>query len=198
MRGVRYGEVLAVHARDEKLVAEVWGTQLLHDCGPEWWNSLDPVAITKELGALMVKMNGPRHWMLDGLGTKVAIVEPVIRDFSGRPMRRIAEVELGNNPQASPYSERHVNRGATFFFDAGRPGHELINPDGRVFIMQAYCLAVDPNLNEGNLAALADRLALPAGWSFRTRVLDDELVIDTTDHPATVVQDEFENTYTLP
>jgi hypothetical protein len=76
--------------------------------------------------------------------------------------------------------------------------HELIDPEGRIFIMQAYCLAVDPNLNEGNLAELANRLALPAGWSFRTRVLDDELVIDTTDHPATVVQDEFENTYTLP
>jgi hypothetical protein len=24
------------------------------------------------------------------------------------------------------------------------------------------------------------------------------LVVDTTDHPATVVQDELENTYTLP
>jgi hypothetical protein len=30
------------------------------------------------------------------------------------------------------------------------------------------------------------------------RVLDDELVVDTTGRVATVLQDEFENSYTLP
>jgi hypothetical protein len=39
---------------------------------------------------------------------------------------------------------------------------------------------------------------LPAGWAFRSRILVEELIVDTTDHPATVVQDELENTYTLP
>jgi hypothetical protein len=48
------------------------------------------------------------------------------------------------------------------------------------------------------MSDLATRLDLPTGWLFRGRILDAELVIETTDHPATVVQDEFENTYTLP
>ncbi len=48
------------------------------------------------------------------------------------------------------------------------------------------------------LAGLGGRLALPEGWSFRTRVLDEELVVDTTATIATVLQDELENTYTLP
>jgi ribulose 1,5-bisphosphate synthetase/thiazole synthase len=30
------------------------------------------------------------------------------------------------------------------------------------------------------------------------RTLDEELVVDTTGHVATVIQDELENTYTLP
>ena len=38
----------------------------------------------------------------------------------------------------------------------------------------------------------------PDGWKYRTRILDEELVIDTTDHLATALQDELENTYTLP
>ncbi len=64
--------------------------------------------------------------------------------------------------------------------------------------MQALCIGVDATMNESNLASLGARLALPAGWSYRTRVLDEELVVDTTATIATVLQDEFENSYTLP
>lgn len=198
MRGVRYGEVLAVHARGDKLFAEVWGTQLLHDCPADWWNTLNAGELAEELGALMVKLNGPRYWTLDGFGTKVDVVEPVIREVRGMPMRRIAEVELGDNPAAVPYTERHVNRGAVFFFDAGRKVHELVDPTGRNFVMQAYCVGVDSTLTVESLDSLGQRLRLPDGWSFRTRTLDEDLVVDTTAHVATVVQDELENTYTLP
>lgn len=199
MRGVRYGEVLAVRATGAGgFEADVWGTQMLNDCPQELWERLDAEAIAAELGALAVKLNGPRHWMLDGLGTKVAVVEPVLREFGGLLMRRIATVDLGTNPATEPYAERHVNRGAVFFFDAGAPVHELVPPEGPAYVMQAYCIGVDPTLTEDALAGLGDRLALSAGWAFRTRTLDAELVVDTTDTIATVVQDELENTYTLP
>ena len=94
MRGVRYGEVLAVFERDGSFEAEVYGTQMLNDCPPELWDQLDATTIAGELGALIVKLNGPRHWMLDGLGTKVAPVEPVLREFDGLLMRRIAILDL--------------------------------------------------------------------------------------------------------
>ena len=198
MRGVRYGEVLAVMSRDEKLQADVYGTQMINDCPAELWDTLNADEIARDMGALFVKLNGPRYWMLDGLGTKVAFVEPVMREFNGLMMRRIATVDLGDTPASLSYEERYVNRGAVFFFDAGSVVYELINPDGKAYIMQAYCIGVDPTLNQSNLGDLAGRLNLPAGWAFRSRVLDEELVVDTTDHPATVVQDELENTYTLP
>jgi hypothetical protein len=198
MRGVRYGEVLAVMSRDEKLQADVYGTQMINDCPAELWDTLNADEIAKDMGALFVKLNGPRYWMLDGLGTKVAFVEPVMREFNGLMMRRIATVDLGDTPASLSYEERYVNRGAVFFFDAGSVVYELINPDGKAYIMQAYCVGVDPTLNQSNLGDLAGRLKLPAGWAFRSRILDEELVVDTTDHPATVVQDELENTYTLP
>src|SRR3954469_24814444 len=93
MRGVRYGEVLAVFLRDGGFEAEVYGTQMLNDCPQELWETLDPAAIAAEMGAVVVKLNGPRHWMLDGLGQKVAVVEPLMRDFNGLTMRRIAVVD---------------------------------------------------------------------------------------------------------
>lgn len=198
MRGVRYGEVLAIFLRDDKLQAEVYGTQMLNDCPEELWSTLVAEDIAREMGALFVKLNGPRHWMLDGLGAKVAPVAPVMREFNGLLTRRIAVVDLGNNPQATPYTERHVDRGAVFYFDAGKPVYELVRPDGTSYVMQARCIGVDPNMTEESLATLGSRLALPDGWTYRSRVLDAELVIDTTAHVATVLQDEFENSYTLP
>jgi len=198
MRGVRYGEVLAVMSRDEKLQADVYGTQMINDCPAELWDTLNADEIAKDMGALFVKLNGPRYWMLDGLGTKVAFVEPVMREFNGLLMRRIATVDLGDTPASLSYEERYVNRGAVFFFDAGSVVYELINAEGKAYIMQAYCVGVDPTLNQSNLGDLAGRLKLPAGWIFKSRILDEELVVDTTDHAATVVQDELENTYTLP
>lgn len=198
MRGVRYGEVLAVFAADEGFRAEVYGTQMLNDCPQELWETLDPQAIAAEMGALVVKLNGPRFWRLDGLGQKVAVVDPVLRDFNGLATRRIATVDLGTDPSVLPYVERHVNRGAVFFFDAGAPVNELVNPEGLAYVMQAYCIGVDPTLTEADLDTLGERLDLPEGWTYRTRILDDELVVDTSATIATVLQDELENTYTLP
>jgi hypothetical protein len=198
MRGVRYGEVLAMFLRDTGLEADVYGTQMLNDCPQGLWDTLNADEIAKDMGAVFVKLNGPRYWLLDGLGSKVAVVDPVFKDFNGIQMRRIATIPIGADFAAGPYTVRNVNRGAVFFFDAGKTVYELVDPDGRAFILQARCVGVDPGMTEESLATLGERLALPEGWSYRTRVLDAELVVDTSATLATVVQDEFENTYTLP
>ncbi len=198
MRGIRYGEVLAMFLRDTGLEAEVYGTQMLNDCPQELWDTLNADEIAKDMGAVFVKLNGPRYWLLDGLGSKVAVVDPVFKDFNGIQMRRIATIPIGADFAAGPYTIRNVNRGAVFFFDAGKTVYELVDPDGRAFVLQARCVGVDPGMTEESLATLGERLALPEGWSYRTRLLDAELVVDTSATLATVVQDEFENTYTLP
>jgi hypothetical protein len=198
MRGVRYGEVIAAFLRDAGFEAEVYGTQMLNDCPQAQWDALDPASIAAELGALAVKLNGPRYWMIDGIGQKVAVMEPILRDFGGITMRRIASINLGDTPSVSPYSEVHVNRGAVFFFDAGSPVYELVDPDGRAYVMQAYCIGVDPTLTPSDLDTLGQRLTTPPGWTYRSRILEAELVVDTTQSIATVLQDELENSYTLP
>jgi len=197
MRNVRYGEVLLVFAKDDTLVAEVYGTQMLNDCPAELWDTLNAEDIAKERGALFAKLNGPRHWCLDGLGTKVAVVEPVITDFNGLTMRRIATIDLKDSPGSVPYTERFVNRGSQFFWDAGSKVWELVNPEGKSYVMQALCLGVDPSISLETLDSLGSKMNLPAGWTYRSRILDAELISDTTGNDATVVQDEFENTYTV-
>ena len=198
VRGVRYGEVIAVFHRGGKFEAEVFGTQFLNDCPQDLWEGLDAGVIAEEMGAVVVKLNGPRYWVLDGMGSKVNAMEPVLREFNGILMRRLAVIDLGDTPATAPYTNNYVDRGAVFFFDAGRPVYELVNPDGLAYVMQALCVGVDPSMDEAGLPGLGDRLSMPEGWSYRTRVLDEELVVDTTGKVATVLQDEFENSYTLP
>lgn len=198
MRGVRYGEVIPVYLREDGLHAEVYGTQMLNDCPQHLWEKLDPSAIASEMGAVFVKLNGPRKWLLDGLGTKVSAVEPVIREFAGIAFRRIATIALGDKPGAGPYKENRVDRGSVFFFDAGKPVYELVDPSGKTYVMQALCMGVDSSMSEEKLPSLGERLRMPEGWAYRQRMLERELVIDTTQSKATVLQDEFENSYTLP
>lgn len=198
MRGVRYGEVLAVYLRDNGLEAEVFGTQLINDCPQEQWDTLVAETVAQEMGAVMVKLNGPRYWTLDGFGTKLQPMEPIMREFNGIMMRRIAVVELGPEPKVGPYNEMKVNRQVIFFFDAGQTVHELVNPQGEAYVMQALCVGVDPTMSAESLDTLGKRLSMPEGWSYRSRVLTEDLVIDTTTTTATVLQDEFENSYTLP
>ena len=64
--------------------------------------------------------------------------------------------------------------------------------------MQAYSLAVDPVTEEARLLTRGQRLAPPAGWVFQVRTPEEELLVDTTHTVATVLQDEFEDSYTLP
>lgn len=198
VRGVRYGEVIAAFDRGGRFEAEVFGTQFLNDCPQDLWDGLDATDLAEELGAVMVKLNGPRHWVLDGLGVKVNAREPVLREFNGLLMRRLAVIDLGDHPVTAPYAEVKVDRGAVFFFDAGKAVYELVDPDGLVYVMQALCVGVDPEMAESGLARLGSRLDMPEGWTYRTRMLEHELIVDTTTTVATVIQDEFENSYTLP
>lgn len=195
LRGQRYGEVILAYEGDAPRV-EVFNSFLLNECPEELWRRLDPVMIARQYGAILAVLNGPRYWMMDGVA-KIANVEPVVRDFGGIAMRRVATIELDGLLVANYYQERSVDRGAMFVFDAGRPVHLLHSDVGKSYVLQAYCVGVDAHLDQGALEALGARLDLPKGWSYETKVLDEELVVDTTSRVATVLQDELQNTYSL-
>jgi hypothetical protein len=84
-----------------------------------------------------------------------------------------------------------------FTFDAGRPVFELVDPDGRRWVMQTYSQVVDKNMSVDDLPGLGSRLSQPAGWRYETRTLTKPLVVDTTASVAHVMQDDLTNTYSL-
>lgn len=195
LRGLRYGEVLLVRAEGERLTATVYNTFPLNDCPASLWDALDTAAIAAEHHALVAVLNGPRHWLMDFIVPGYD-GEPELETFGGLQMFRRASVDVTDRGLAGgPYTAVQVDRRALFGFDAGSTVFELIGPDGIPYVMQAWSRQVAADLDEPALHTLGSRLALPHGWSYRSRTLEAELVIDTMQTHATVVQDELQNTY---
>ncbi|MCB0949090.1 MAG: hypothetical protein KDB44_07390 [Mycobacterium sp.] len=197
-RGGRYGEVLLVTAASEPgegPQATVYNTFGLNDCPADLWSQLDAEAVAKHHGAAAALLNGPRYWLMDSI-EKAPTGPPEIATFGGIDMIRQATVKLTSmNP--APYRPNSVTRNTVFVFDSGKPVFELIDPDGRHWVMQTWSQVVDPTLSYEDLANLATRLRMPDAWTYRARVLDEELRIDTTTEAAQVLQDDLTNSYSL-
>jgi len=195
----RYCEVLAVHGTFPNLLADVWNTYGLNNCPAGPWQALDAKTVATELGALAVRLNGPRYWLIDRASIRLAPGMGQIHSFGSLRMREIAQVQVpitNGVPGLAPYTETTVLRRNTFTWGQRRRIYELVSPDGSVYVMQAYSQIVDPALTLGALRGLGSRLQLPAGWSYRTRKLHHDLSLRTAGE-ATVLQDELMNTYQL-
>ncbi len=84
-----------------------------------------------------------------------------MRDFSCIAMRRAATLHLSGPLNEKWYIERHVNRGAAWYFDPSSVVHELRALVGRTDVMQAHCVGVDRSWNEVSLESLDGTLRLP-------------------------------------
>lgn len=193
--GRRYGEVLLVRNTESGPEATVYNTFPLNDCPAELWDRLDAADIAERNGAVAALLNGPRYWLMSSI--EKASGAPLPHEtFGGLEMLRQATVRLSSmNP--APYGVNTVDRQAVFVFDAGRYVYELVDPDGRRWIMQTYSQTVDKHLGLADLPGLAARLSLPAGWRYRAHIPEQAIVVDTRQRDATVTQDDLANTYSL-
>jgi hypothetical protein len=193
--GRRYGEVLLVQRGEAGPQATVYNSFPLNDCPQALWSALDPHAIAAEHGAAAALLNGPRYWLMNGI-EKTPQGPPVTKTFGGIEMVQLATVLLSSMTPA-PYTVNRVHRNTVFVFDAGEEIYELHDPNGNTWVMQTWSQIVDPNLSRADLPGLADRLNLPAGWSYQPQRLGSALRIDTTSSAAWVVQDDLTNSYSL-
>ena len=195
LSGKRYGEVLLVTPGEAGPQATVYNSFPLNDCPADLWSALDAQAIATENGAATALLNGPRYWLMNAI-EKTPQGPKIIKNFGGIDMQLQATVLLtAMNP--APYTANQVNRHTVFTFDAGEEVYELQDAAFRRWVMQTWSQIVDPNLSRGDLPGLGERLNLPDGWTYQTRVLDSPLRIGTTTHAAQVLQDDLANSYSL-
>ena len=108
-----------------------------------------------------------------------------LEEVPGNEYELIA-VNLGiDNFEISPpnvYVVTRVIRDTDLTFDANRRVHEITNGDGDVFVLFAYGVdPVDPVIPDFQDPEVLGDLTLPAGWTYSTRLLEEELVLDSED-----------------
>ncbi|WP_215391592.1 hypothetical protein [Polynucleobacter sp. VK25] len=197
LRNQRYCEVLVGKREWLKLEVRVFNTQGLNLCPESQWKILDKESITKTFDASFVLLNGPRYWTMDEIQAAGSTINDVKESFGGIEMNLRATVRLSLLKQfmgSKKYTPNEINRTTNFIYRAGSAVYELTSPGGDVYVMQSYSQIVNPSLNMKDLPVLSEQLKLPAGWTYRSRVLDQDLSL-IANGVAYVLQDNLSNSY---
>jgi hypothetical protein len=192
-RDYQYCEVLATFKNGDELITEVYATLGCNKCPDDKWSQITADGLKAELGAEAIRLNGPRHWMLNKIRSsegniqydKVASFGDIQMKLSAQISGEIIEIE---------YEENEVKRWTVYTFKEGNRVYRLVNPSGEKYIMQSYSRMIDNDQSVDDLAQLGSTLNLPDGWSFETEILDEDFVL-TTEGQAFVIVDDLNNAY---
>lgn len=197
----RYCEILLAYEDDAGVTAEVWGTPGLNQCPQAQWDALDFEQIATDSGALNVIPNGPRFFIMDEIINGDTVGEgipPEIQQFGNLPMSLLTTADITDTGgETAAYVASAVSRGNTWAYKQGRRIYELIDDSGQAYVMQSFSQLYDSSMQIDDLKDLADRLELPSGWSYNSRILTEPLLISAVDGIAMVLQDDFGNSYQL-
>jgi hypothetical protein len=197
LRDRRYCEILLGYVYAASLNTPVFNTIGYNYCPQDKMSSLDLNALKKENAADVALLNGPRHWVLDAIDGLDSSGET--KNFGGIEMTKAGRIQLplsalkgGFTP--TPYTNTEVSRTTIWIYDAHKAVFELADPSGNVYVMQSYSQQVDPNLKMSDLPSLGSHLKLPAGWTYKTEILQQQLELNSNGL-ATVTQDDLDDTY---
>lgn len=197
LRNVRYCEIIPVFQEGTTLNVEVYNTLGLNDCPDDAWKKLNAESMAEQYGARVVKLNGPRYWVLNKLVGSGATRNGKVVDFGGIQMtlRATLQTKIWQGSVGDKfYTPNEVHRTTVFTYRAGNRVYELKAPNGDVYMMQSYSQIVDPKLTMDDLEKLGSRLKLPQGWTYGARVLDADIELKA-DGIAYVINDDFYNAY---
>jgi hypothetical protein len=94
------------------------------------------------------------------------------------------------------YKPTTIERKTEFGFSQGQRVFILDDPEGKSWVMKSIGLIMDPDQRFDQITDLGRRLNPPPGWTFRVRVLEEDLIL-RPESVAGIVQDELGNTYDL-
>lgn len=195
MYNARYGEIIVVTGGPLSFIGHVYNTIGLNECPDSIWKALDAKKIKKERKARAVTLNGPRYFLMDQAD---ALDPGKVTSFHGLQARHIADLKIPLSTViqggSQPYFENLVLRRTNYLFKKGRTIYELTSPNGVTYVMQSYPQQKDPNFTVADLAKIGNRLSLPAGWHFHTRILDQDFAMKATGK-AYVIRDNLQNSY---
>lgn len=197
LRNMRYCEVIPVTRKGVTLTAWVYSTFGLNDCPAAEWDALTEEKVNEAYGSESAKLNGPRYWVMDKLVGSGSTTTGKTFNFGGLEMelRATLETKAGQGTVGDQiYTPNQVQRDTVYTYNAGQLIYELTSPEGDVYVMQSYSQIVDKDLSIDKLTSLGSTLKLPEGWTYSTRTLTEDLVLEI-DGLAYVINDDLYNSY---
>jgi hypothetical protein len=204
IRGQRYTEIfLIAHAETGELVGAIYNTNTLGlndarspgDTSPQaLLDQVDLRATAQRYDVANAFKNGPRLWCLDWIEIMVGSE----RDFNGLRARWVMWLDVPKHmggQERLAYQPITGKRDTRFGINKGSPAFVLDDPDGNAWVMKSVSLILDPTQTYAGMNELGARLHLPAGWSFRPVLLDQDLVLTPDNGTARILQDDLGDTY---
>ena len=219
--GSDHCEVIAFAPQEEGsnlMIGTVWVNTL--DCNAKFFNvtAQEIAAVWPEVTIL--KKNGPRMFMtscvgMDSMAAFQARMSMPLRklpkrsllgsEYEAQASLQMTRAEAENWQADALYADGFrsgtlVNRSSVFAWEAGATVFEILDPDGWPYIMQSMSMQVDSHSTVEGLKTLGARLTmLPAGWQYRSRVLDVGVAVRGRNRSngivVNVLQDQFQNSY---
>lgn len=197
LRDYRYCEIIPVFRHGLTYRVEVYNTLGLNDCPADLWAKVDGETLKKQYGAVAVKINGPRYWLMNSIVAAGTTAAGKVVDFGGIEMslRGTLETKIWQGTVGDKfYTPNEVHRTTVYVYQKNNRVYELTSPEGDVYRMQSYAQIADPTLIIADLETLGARLDLPKGWTFQSRVLTEDSDLKANGL-AYVINDNLYNAY---
>lgn len=201
LRDARFCEIFFIKTKGDMYELHVYNPTGLNDmatthdsCPDNLVSKIDFTGQKEHYSLDAIYFNKPRYWIGDQLKVPVG----AIRSIDGMDWYWMAASHMPTSVKMEPgfltYKRAPVERKTQLTFRAGKPVFLLDDPDGKVWVMKSY--RDDHGQSHESLKDLGSRYEnLPEGYSFRVETLEKDLVLRPTEGTATVMQDEFENTF---
>ena len=189
-RNMRFCEVLVINEG----YVEIYNTSGLNACPEDAWNAIDPTEMAKQMNVQSIQKNGPHFWVMDS--QTIGFGET--KSFGGIDVRWAAQApvsSLGGSEGSTPYQPFKTCKTQKMVYDAGQKVWEMVDDKGQAWVLQAH----EAQFSLDDLDTLETQMkSLPEGWNWRTRTLDEQLVLDLKAADCNMgIGDEFHQYYTL-
>lgn len=195
-RGTPFCGCAVIVGKGRNARAQMHATTGISNVTADTAGMIDTERLARELGVDMCAVNRGRVWTVDEL----EFTGGYIANFHGVHMSWVGEMVAANLFEQfnNAYLPSLIKRYTNWIYYVGKPVHLLREPNGTVWVMQEYTTGVDSSLTIDNLHEVGAKLKnLPAGWTFETTILTEQLSLDTTraDGWASILRDELGCTY---
>jgi hypothetical protein len=158
---------------------------------------LDFEKMKQEYGLKGASLNGPKIWLPDWTEIDMGVE----RDFSGLKATWVAQLNMGDNAggvsESLPYKPMTIARKSALGWNKGTKVLLLDDAEGNTWIMKGFQVGLNPSYTYEEFVATGQGnfQKLPAGWRFRIKTLDQDLIETPENGIATIMPDEFFNIY---